>query len=194
MNVEENPTRPKRGAFRGAAIAAPILVAILSITACGQDAVQGTASPLAASSTASKATGTTSPSAPTATSMSPSPDIATSPAIATTPTVTPVEQPAPTSEVSRAQGNAVSAARGYLDLTAFSRTGLIEQLEFEGYSTADATNAVDQVSPDWNDQAALAAENYLDLMPFSRQGLIEQLEFEGFSRGQATYGVDQAGL
>ncbi len=92
------------------------------------------------------------------------------------------------------QKNAVRAAENYLGYTAFSRQGLIEQLEFEDYSTADATFAVDYVAPDWNEQAAAAAENYLDYSAFSRQGLIDQLVFEGFTNEQAQYGVDQTDL
>jgi len=77
---------------------------------------------------------------------------------------------------------------------AFSRQGLIDQLEFEGYSTADATYGVDAQNADWNQQAALKAEEYLDLMAFSRSGLIEQLEFEGFTSSEAAYGADAVGL
>ena len=86
------------------------------------------------------------------------------------------------------------SAADYLDYSAFSRSGLIDQLEFEGYSTDDATFAVDALGVDWNEQAAKSAEDYLDYSAFSRSGLIEQLEFEGYSREQAEYGVDQAGL
>jgi hypothetical protein len=76
----------------------------------------------------------------------------------------------------------------------FSRSGLIEQLEFEGYSKDDATFAVDSITVDWNEQAARAAENYLETMPFSRASLIEQLEFEGYTTAQAEYGVSTTGL
>ena len=82
----------------------------------------------------------------------------------------------------------------YLDTAAFSRSGLIKQLEYEGYSTADATYAVDAVAPDWNEQAAKAAKDYLDTSGFSRSGLIQQLEYEGYTNAQAVYGVTQAGL
>lgn len=67
-------------------------------------------------------------------------------------------------------------------------------MEFEGYSSEDATAAVDSLDIDYNEQAALAAQNYLDFSGFSRSGLIEQLVFEGYTQEQATYGVDQAGL
>ncbi|MFB9072295.1 Ltp family lipoprotein [Citricoccus parietis] len=92
------------------------------------------------------------------------------------------------------QQNALRSAEDYLDYTAFSRTGLIGQLEFEEYSTADATWAVDRVTVDWNEQAAKSAANYLDYTSFSRAGLIDQLIFEGFTAEQAQYGVSQTGL
>lgn len=37
--------------------------------------------------------------------------------------------------------------------TWISRKGLIEQLEFEGYTTEDATFAVDYLNVDWKEQA-----------------------------------------
>ena len=92
------------------------------------------------------------------------------------------------------QENARGSAEGYLEYSAFSRKGLIGQLEYEGYSTKDATYAVDAVSPDWNEQAAKSAKDYLDTSSFSRSGLIEQLEYEGYTEQQAVYGVNQAGL
>jgi hypothetical protein len=82
-----------------------------------------------------------------------------------------------------AQENARRSAEDYLGTSAFSRSGLIKQLKFEGYSTADATYGVDAVSPDWNEQAAKSAANYLDISSFSRSGLIHQLKFEGFTVG-----------
>ena len=103
--------------------------------------------------------------------------------------------PAPsTSNLTRSQQNAIRAAESYLNYSAFSRTGLIEQLEFERYSKDDATFAVDNIVVDWKEQAARSAESYLSYSAFSRPGLIDQLVFEGFTREEAVYGVDQAGL
>lgn len=48
------------------------------------------------------------------------------------------------------QRNAVRTAKSYLSYTAFSRKGLIQQLEYEGFSTVDATFAVDSIAVDWN--------------------------------------------
>ncbi|WP_091106883.1 Ltp family lipoprotein [Geodermatophilus dictyosporus] len=92
------------------------------------------------------------------------------------------------------QRNARSSADDYLSFTSFSRSGLIEQLEFEGYATDDATWAVDSLGVDWNEQAARSAGEYLSFTSFSRSGLVEQLEFEGFTPEQAEYGVSQAGF
>jgi Host cell surface-exposed lipoprotein len=92
--------------------------------------------------------------------------------------------------------NAVRKAQEYLSSMAFSRSGLINQLVgFEGFSTEDATFAVDTISVDWNEQAAKKAQEYLSSMAFSRSGLINQLvAFEGFTPVQAQYGVATTGL
>lgn len=104
------------------------------------------------------------------------------------------EEEEPEPEMTVAQENAVRSAEDYIDLTPFSRSGLIKQLEFEDYSTKDATFAVDSLNIDYKEQAAKAAENYLEMTSFSRQGLIDQLKFEGYTQEQATYGVNQTGL
>lgn len=88
------------------------------------------------------------------------------------------------------QSNAIRAAENYLRFAAFSRSGLIDQLGFEGFSVEDATYAVDSLVIDWSAQAAKSAANYLDFSPFSRAGLIKQLEFEGYSTDEATFGTD----
>lgn len=103
-------------------------------------------------------------------------------------------EPDPEPARTRAQDNAIGAAESYIAMTAFSRKGLIEQLEYEGYATADAEFAVDHIAVNWREQAARAAEAYLDMTSFSRQGLIDQLVYEGYTRKQAEYGVSQTGL
>lgn len=89
--------------------------------------------------------------------------------------------------------NALDKANQYLDLTAFSYSGLVGQLEFEGFTNAEAVYGADNCGADWNEQAALKAQEYLDLTSFSRQGLIDQLIFEGFTEEQANYGVKAVG-
>jgi chemotaxis protein histidine kinase CheA len=92
------------------------------------------------------------------------------------------------------QQNALRKAGSYLGYAAFSRTGLIHQLEFEKYSTEDATWAVDRVTVDWNQQAAKKAKSYLEYSSFSRSGLVDQLLFEGYTPEQAEYGASTTGL
>lgn len=92
------------------------------------------------------------------------------------------------------QANARKSAESYIRFQAFSRQGLIKQLEFEKFSTADATYAVDAIKANWNDQAAKSAKSYLEFQSFSRQGLIDQLLFEGFTQAQAEFGVGKTGL
>lgn len=92
------------------------------------------------------------------------------------------------------QQNALRTAKDYLDFSAFSRPGLIGQLEYEKYSTEDASWAVDRVAVDWNEQAVKSAKDYLDFTSFSRAGLLDQLIYEGFTPEQAEYGVSQTGL
>ncbi len=94
--------------------------------------------------------------------------------------------------LSSSQKNALSSASSYLNIMAFSYSRLIEQLEYEGFSSEDATFAADHCGADWNEQAYKSAKSYLELMPFSRDRLFDQLIYEGFSEEQARYGVDKA--
>ena len=96
------------------------------------------------------------------------------------------------STMTSSQKNALKKAESYLEYSAFSYTGLIDQLEYEGFSTADATYAVDHCGADWKEQAVKKAESYLKYSSFSKSGLIDQLEYEGFTHEQATYGADKA--
>gem|GEM_PF-3553503 len=104
------------------------------------------------------------------------------------------EQEAEEASVTVSQEQAVRMAKDYLDYTAFSKSGLIDQLKYEGFSTKDATYAVENITVDWQEQAVKMAQDYLDYTSFSRQGLIEQLTYEGFSKEHATYAVGQVGL
>ena len=96
--------------------------------------------------------------------------------------------------VTVSQKQAVSMAQEYLNYTAFSKSGLIDQLEFEGFNTEDATYGVENITVDWQEQAVVMAREYLDYTSFSRQGLIDQLTFEGFSTEHATYAASQVGF
>lgn len=97
------------------------------------------------------------------------------------------------------QKNAVRSATNYLNLSGFSRVGLIGQLSSsygDGYSVPDATAAVDSLSVDWNAQAVRSANQYLEMTGFSCSGLIDQLSStagDNYTKSEATYGAQQAG-
>ena len=107
----------------------------------------------------------------------------------------PKPEPKPSAPLETAsEANARQSAEDYLKISAFSRSGLIKQLTFEGYPAKDAAYGVDANHINYNVQAAKSAKSYLELTTFSHSGLVQQLEFEGFTPSQAEYGVSQAGL
>lgn len=116
-----------------------------------------------------------------------------------TPAVAEAVDPEP-SGLTFAQMQAARSARQYLDISGFSRAGLIDQLSSDagnGYAVADATAAVDSLGVDWNEQAVRSAKQYLELTGFSCKGLIEQLSSSAgnqYTVAQATYGARQAGV
>lgn len=97
-------------------------------------------------------------------------------------------------EATVAQQQAHKKAEQYLATLPFSKSGLIEQLQYDKHELADAKYGVEQLDADWNEQAARKAAEYLDTMSFSRDGLIDQLVYDGFTKKQATHGVTEAGL
>lgn len=115
----------------------------------------------------------------------------TSTVILESPDYVPPAEPAAPSTIE--QENALATAKSYLKYSAFSRQGLIDQLEYEKFSTAAAEFAADNCGADWNEQAAKCAESYMKYSSFSRQGLIDQLEYEGFTKSQAEYGAKAVG-
>lgn len=104
------------------------------------------------------------------------------------------------SKITLAMENALGSAEDYLEYSAFSRQGLIDQLSSEygsGYKTDEATWAVDQLKADWKKQAVRSAKDYLEYSSFSRQGLIDQLSSEygaQFTVEEATHAVNKIGL
>lgn len=102
-------------------------------------------------------------------------------------------------ELTNQQKNAIRSALSYLQISGFSRAGLIEQLSSpygEDYPLRDATVAVDSLRIDWNEQAARSAKSYLEMMGLSCRGLIEQLSSSAgdkYTKEQAAYGARAAG-
>jgi hypothetical protein len=87
---------------------------------------------------------------------------------------------------------ATRMAKSYLSSQSFSKSGLVEQLEYEGFSRSEARCGVSYSGANWLTQAVKTARSYLRSQAFSRTGLIEQLEFEGFTHYQAVFGVSRA--
>jgi len=88
------------------------------------------------------------------------------------------------------QQNASKKAASYLKYSAFSRSSLIKQLEYEGFSSTDAAFGADSLGTNWSEQAVAKAASYLKYSAFSRSSLIKQLEYEGFSAVDAALGAD----
>lgn len=88
---------------------------------------------------------------------------------------------------------ALNKAKDYLRSQAFSYRGLINQLEYHGYSESEAKYGADYCGANWNDQALKKAKNYLSSQAFSQSGLKKQLEYEGFTESEASYAVERCG-
>ena len=129
---------------------------------------------------------------PAPTAAPPSAAVGATSTAAPTPTPTPVPTPKPTPALTESQLNAIAKAQDYLNYTAFSRSGLIDQLVFEGFTKTVSTFAVDSLRVDWNEQSYLKAQDYLAYSSFSLPSLIDQLVYEGFTEAQAKYGATKA--
>jgi hypothetical protein len=110
--------------------------------------------------------------------------------------------PAPVSTghtLTQQEQSAVATAKQYLSTSAFSRQGLIDQLDSpdgSGYAVNVATVAVDSLTVNWSTEAVEAAKEYLATGPFSCSALIQQLDSPDggqFTVAQATYGAQHAG-
>jgi hypothetical protein len=119
-----------------------------------------------------------------------------SPAVSTTPVAEQSQAP----DMTTGQQNAVQSAQSYLDMgSGFSQAGLMEQLTStsgEGFSKADATFAINNIKPDWNEQAVLSAKGYMKMGGFSRASLLEQLTSKagaGFTQAQALHALKAVG-
>ena len=91
-----------------------------------------------------------------------------------------------------AEQKALESAIAYLEVSTFSYSGMISQLEYEGYTKTEAIYGALACGADWNEQAYQSAQAYLDLMSFSYDDLVRQLEYEGFTAEQAAYGATKA--
>ncbi|MGN8939027.1 Ltp family lipoprotein [Bittarella sp. HCP28S3_D9] len=91
------------------------------------------------------------------------------------------------------QKNALSTAKSYLSISDFSHKGLVEQLEYEGFSHEEAVYGADHCGANWNAQALKGAKSYLEVAAFSQKGLAQQLQYDGYTGEQAAYGAANCG-
>ena len=105
-----------------------------------------------------------------------------------TPTDSPVDD-----DVTLGMKNALEEAKSYIRYSPFSYTGLIDQLEYEGYTYEECVYGADNCGADWYEQAVLSAESYIEYSAFSYLGLIGQLKYEGFTAEEAAHGADNCG-
>lgn len=99
-----------------------------------------------------------------------------------------------TTTATKSQQNALKMAKTYLSSMPFSYSGLIDQLQYDGFSLEDATYGADNCGADWMVQAEKSAKNYLDMMAFSHSGLVEQLMYEGYTAEEAEHGATSQGI
>lgn len=84
---------------------------------------------------------------------------------------------------------AAQRAKDLIELTVFSRSGLIAQLEAEGFSRRDAEAGVDSLQIDWTRAAAAYAyEHFLEFLLASDEQAVAKLQLAGFSRLEAAQG------
>ena len=102
-------------------------------------------------------------------------------------------------EMTGQQKNAAKMAERYLQISGFSKQGLINQLSSKAgsnFEEKDAEIAVNSMDVDWNEQAAQSAKQYMKIMDFSCKGLINQLASKagsGYTEEEARYGAQKAG-
>lgn len=95
---------------------------------------------------------------------------------------------------------AIASALDYLDYTAFSKQGLIDQLSSEygeQFPVKVAETAVNSLDVDWSAEAVEAADDYVRYGSFSCDGLVDQLSSEygeQFTSKQALHGAKEIGL
>ena len=88
---------------------------------------------------------------------------------------------------------AVKKAKSYLSHLAYSESGLLKQLDYEGFTPEQARFGVDHSDADWFAEAAEKAASYMEHLAYSRDGLYRQLEYEGFTPDQIEFALADVG-
>ena len=198
MTPEPRKPLRKRTWFRvtgGVAVAFVALIAVLSATNHSNAVAPTAATPPASSAPATPAPSSSAPAAPAPAASQPAAPATQAPAPAASQPATSAPAPAAPAGPTVSQQQALDSAQSYLsNVGGFSRQGLIDQLVFDKFSTADATWAADHSGADWNAQAVMSAKGYMQMGGFSRGSLIDQLQFDKYTYAQASYAASQVGL
>lgn len=86
---------------------------------------------------------------------------------------------------------ALDKSNDYLSIMCFSKEGLRDQLEYDGFTTEEIDYAISNQSVDWAEQALGKGKEYMNIMSFSKSGLKDQLLYDGFTDEQATHAVNK---
>ena len=89
--------------------------------------------------------------------------------------------------------SAVEAAKKYLDSGSYSYTALVDKLQQDGYSTADAEYAANNCGADWNKKAAEEAKALISSGTYTKEELIDKLMLKGYTFEQAASGAEANG-
>lgn len=85
---------------------------------------------------------------------------------------------------------ALKEAEESLQYSDFSHDGLVDYLEYDGFTHEAAVYAADNVEVDWNEEALNSANDYINYSPMSESGLKGQLEFEKYTDDEVNYAMD----
>ncbi len=91
------------------------------------------------------------------------------------------------------ESKTVKDAQTLIQAKAFSRQGLIDQLESMGHPYSEAEEAADSLGADWNSMALKQATSFLSYMALSEPQLAVQLISAGFTAEEADYAVRNCG-
>ena len=113
--------------------------------------------------------------------------------VETPPKPTPQPTPDLSDGLTLEERNAYKKAQSYLSHLAYSESGLLKQLDYEGFTPEQARFGVDHSDADWFAEAAEKAASYMEHLAYSRDGLYRQLEYEGFTPDQIEFALADVG-
>ena len=89
--------------------------------------------------------------------------------------------------------SAVEVAKKYVDSGNYSYSALIDKLQQDGFSTADAEYAANNCGADWNKMASDEAKALIGSGTYTKDELIDKLIFKGYTFEQAAAAAEANG-